>query len=147
MDTFARYPVYRLTLSRPKEIPEGYPCELVTIGDHIRKKRLDLGMTQIEAGEQMNVTESTVWNWEHGTEPEIRYIPAIIEFLGYVPFECPNEPLERLRYYKRINGLSYRRLGVVMGRAPEQLADWLSNGVRPCGKNILKIVGFLSGIM
>ncbi|MCL5237656.1 MAG: hypothetical protein M1353_07405, partial [Nitrospirae bacterium] len=31
-----------------------------------------------------------------GTEPELRHIPKIIEFLEYVPFECPNYPMEKL---------------------------------------------------
>lgn len=66
------------------------------IGDHIRKKRLDLGLTQIEVAEIIGVKESTVWNWEHGTEPELRHIPKIIEFLGYVPFECPEDTIGKL---------------------------------------------------
>ena len=54
----------------------------------------------------IGVTESTVWNWEHGTEPELRNMPKIIEFLGYVPFECLYDPIEKLRYFKQVNGLS-----------------------------------------
>lgn len=46
----------------------------------------------MEVAKIIGVTESTVWNWEHGTEPELRNMPKIIEFLGYVPFECPYFP-------------------------------------------------------
>ncbi len=49
------------------------------------------------------------WSWEHGTEPELRHIPKIIEFLGYVPFDCPENPIGKLRYFKLINRLSYER--------------------------------------
>ncbi|MEW6162172.1 MAG: hypothetical protein AB1606_02465 [Nitrospirota bacterium] len=63
-------------------------------------------------------------------------MPKIIEFLGYVPFECPEDPVGRLRYFKQVNGLSYERLGELMGRDPEQLMDWLSGIVRPCEKNV-----------
>jgi predicted transcriptional regulator len=66
------------------------------IGEHIRKKRLDLGLLQHELAETIGVTESTVCNWEHGTEPELRHMPKIIEFLGYVPFELPDDPLGKL---------------------------------------------------
>ena len=60
----------------------------------------------------ISVTEATVWNWEHGTEPELRHMPKIIdEFLGYMPFECPENPIGKLRYFKLVNGLSYKRLG------------------------------------
>lgn len=62
----------------------------------------------------IGVTESTVWNWEHWTEPELRYMPKVIEFLGYVPFEYPEVPLEKLRYFKKVKGLTYERLGEMM---------------------------------
>jgi transcriptional regulator with XRE-family HTH domain len=71
-------------------------------------------------------------------------MPAVIKFLGYVPFECPEDPIGRLRYFKLVNGLSYERLGKLMGRDPEQLTDWLSGRVRPCGRNIQGIIDFLS---
>lgn len=67
----------------------------------------------------IGVTESTVWNWEHGREPELKYIPKIIEFLSYVPFEYPEDPIGRLRYFKLVNGLSYERLNELMGKDPE----------------------------
>lgn len=116
---------------------------MVTIGDHIRKKRLDSGLTQLEAAEIIGVKEGTLWNWEHGTEPELRLMPAVIKFLGYVPFECPNDPLGKLRYFKRVNGLSFERLGALMGRDPEQLTDWLSGRHRPYKRNIQDITNFL----
>ncbi len=93
----------------------------------------------------IGVTVSSIYNWEHGTEPELRCLPAIIRFLGYVPFECPGDSLGRLRYFKLINGLSYERLGALMNRDPEQLTDWMSNGVKPCKKNFAKIKEFLKG--
>jgi len=49
----------------------GYPTNPVTIGDHIRKRRMDLGLLQREVAEIIGVTESSIWNWEHGTEPEL----------------------------------------------------------------------------
>lgn len=91
----------------------------------------------------IGVTESTVWNWEHGTEPELRHIPKIIEFLGYTPFECPEDLIGKLKYFKLINGLSYERLGKLMGRDPEQLMDWISGRHKPCLKNIESVYSFL----
>ncbi len=68
--------------------------------------------------------------------PELVHIPKIIAFLGYVPFECPDDLLGRLRYFKTVKGLSYIRLGKVMGRDPEQLTDWLTERKHPCKKNL-----------
>ena len=108
------------------------------------KNRLDLGLNQIEVAEIIGVKESTVWNWEHGTEPELRHMPKLIEFLGYVPFECPEDPVGKLAYFKRVNGLSYERLGKLMGRDPEQLTDWLNGRHKLCDKNQKKIENFLN---
>lgn len=83
-------------------------------GEHIRKRRLDLGLLQIEVARIIGVTESTVWNWEHGTELELIHVPAVLDFLGYVPWECPDDPVGRLAYFKKIKGLSYERLGELM---------------------------------
>ncbi len=118
--------------------------ELRTLGDHIRRRRLDLGLLQVEVAAEIGVTESTVWNWEHGTEPELIHIPAVLAFLGYIPWEEPENPVGKLAYFKKVKGLSLQRLGSLMGRDPEQLEDWLSGRVKPCGKNTEKIKSFLA---
>jgi DNA-binding XRE family transcriptional regulator len=61
----------------------GIPCQR-TIADYIRKRRLDLGLQQHEVAETIGVTESTIWNWEHGTKPLAKYLPKIIKFLGNI---------------------------------------------------------------
>jgi transcriptional regulator with XRE-family HTH domain len=81
---------------------------------------MDLGLYQRQVAEIIGVSESTVWHWERGIEPELRYMPKIIEFLGYSPFTCPADLLGPLRHYKLVNGLSHIRLGKLMSRDPEQ---------------------------
>jgi transcriptional regulator with XRE-family HTH domain len=113
------------------------------LGEHIRKRRLDLGLLQAEVAAEIGVTESTVWNWEHGTEPELIHIPAILEFIGYVPWEMPEETVARLAHFKKVKGLSFERLGELMSRDPEQLADWLSGRNVPMERNQRMIAEFL----
>ena len=69
----------------------GYPEHHITIGDHIRKRRMDLGLLQREVAEIITISESSVWNWEHGVEPEQHNNPKIIKFSGYIPFDCPDD--------------------------------------------------------
>ena len=121
----------------------GYPTNPVTIGDHIRKRRMDLGLLQREVAEIIGVTESSVWNWEHRVEPEQHYNPKIIKFLGYIPFDCPDDTVGRLAWYKRAMGMNLDHLGEAMGRDPEQLSDWLSGRHNPFRKNREKIELFL----
>ena len=115
----------------------------MTIGDHLRRRRIELGLYQKDVATRLGVTTSTVWNWENTGSVNLRFIPQIIEFLGYNPISQPEDLLERLSWYKQVNGLSLERLGVEMGRDPEQLADWLSGRHYPCQRNREEIEGFL----
>ena len=37
-------------------------------------------------------------------------MPSVIKFLGYVPFECPNDPLGKLRYFKPLRLEIYKKI-------------------------------------
>ena len=126
-----------------KQLLPGYPEFPITVGEHIRKKRMDLGLLQREVAEIIGVTESSVWNWEHGVEPEQHYNPNIIKFLGYIPFDCPDDTVGRLAWYKRTNGLTLNELGQQMQRHPDQLQEWLSGTRCPFKKSQERIELFL----
>jgi transcriptional regulator with XRE-family HTH domain len=46
---------------------KGYPTDPKTIGEMIRKRRLDLGLRQIDAAKMIGCDEMSVVNWEKGT--------------------------------------------------------------------------------
>jgi len=136
-------PAHKIEIPFKIQIPSGFSQEPVTLGDHLRRRRLELQLRQKDVAAKLSVTTSTTWNWEHGMDPEIRFIPRIIGFLGYVPFDCPDDTLGKLALFKKVNGLSCERLGVLMGRDPEQLEAWLSGRIQPFRKNLEKIEEFL----
>jgi transcriptional regulator with XRE-family HTH domain len=129
----------------PLQIPSlpEFAQEPVTLGDHLRRRRLELGMFQKDVAAQIGVTPSTIWNWEHGWTVDFRFIPQIITFLGYNPIPCPDDIIERLAWYKQVNGLTLEQLGTEMGRDPEQLADWLAGRHTPCRRNREDVERFL----
>jgi len=104
---------------------------------------MDLGLLQRVVAENIGVKECSIYNWEHGTEPELRFMPKIIEFLGYVPFDCPDNTLGRLAYYKRANGLSYEGLARRVGIHFEQLQAWLTGRTKPSRKSLCRLEAFL----
>jgi DNA-binding XRE family transcriptional regulator len=54
------------------------------VGDHIRARRLDLGLFQREVAERIGVSEATVYGWEKlGYSPSMRHWPGILAFLQY----------------------------------------------------------------
>jgi len=129
-----------LTIQLPIEITQ----EPVTLGDHLRRRRLELGLYQKDVAAQIGVTTSSIWNWEHGWTIDLRYIPRVIEFLGYNPIPCPDDVLEKLAWFRQVNGLTLEQLGAEIGRDPEQLSDWLSGRHIPGRRNRKEVELFLS---
>jgi len=65
-----------------------YPTEFKTLGDHIRKRRLDLGLLQKDVAKMLGANGASIMYWEtKRTAPSIELMPKIIDFLGYMPFE------------------------------------------------------------
>lgn len=57
-----------------------------TIGDRVRKRRLDLGLLQKEVADQLGVDLNTVHNWEcNKTTPQLGFLPRVIRVIGYDP--------------------------------------------------------------
>ena len=79
-------PFCHLRLRGTKPPVPGYPERPKSLGEHIKKRRLDLGLLQREVSAQISVNPWTVANWEKGrTIPAKRFVPKILRFLGYEP--------------------------------------------------------------
>lgn len=62
--------------------------EKKSFGEYIRKKRLELGLTQKELAEQLFVTESTVSKWERGLSyPDVSMVTSICAALHITEHE------------------------------------------------------------
>jgi transcriptional regulator with XRE-family HTH domain len=61
---------------------------LTTLGDHLRKARLDRGLRQDEVARELGVGYQTVSNWERNySRVGPRLLPKVVAFLGYDPRE------------------------------------------------------------
>tara|TARA_Y100000589_G_scaffold256531_1_gene245709 strand:- start:158 stop:562 length:405 start_codon:yes stop_codon:yes gene_type:complete len=102
-----------------------YPATLVTLGDHIRKRRLDLGIKQKELATIINVTKETIWNWENNRIiPRIQYYPKIMNFLGYCSYVYPTTWGEKLKLHRIHNGFSYKNLANILSVDPASIRRW-----------------------
>jgi DNA-binding XRE family transcriptional regulator len=64
--------------------------EPLTYGDHVRARRLELGLYRREAADLLGVDETTVYNWESNRNaPSPEVVPRIEQFLGYRPSPLP----------------------------------------------------------
>src|SRR3990167_3741304 len=57
-------PYVRTTLK--SLIPKPWEFEPKTLGEHIKRRRLELGLEQKDVAKQLGVTTDTVLNWEKG---------------------------------------------------------------------------------
>jgi hypothetical protein len=81
-DLIRSLPMCHLRLACSKPMSCAYPKELKTLGDRIRRRRLDLGMFQRDVAERVGVNETTILNWEKNrTQPTKRHISGVVVFL------------------------------------------------------------------
>ncbi|WP_337288363.1 helix-turn-helix transcriptional regulator, partial [Candidatus Methylomirabilis sp.] len=124
--------------------PSGYPAHPRSLGEHLRKRRLDLGLFQNQVANQLGVDEMTVVYREKARiKPSVRQLPKLVTFLGYVPFECPTDPLGRLRYYKRVQGLSCEALAQELEMDESMVTGWLAGKHRPSARSLERLDAFL----
>lgn len=110
------FPFCDRTLTAPIPPSPAYPTGLVTVGNHLRARRLDLGLVQREVATEIGVSAGTLYNWEvNRCEPEVRYWPGIVRFLGYDPSPEPTTFGERVAAKRRSLGLARKRLAQQLG--------------------------------
>jgi transcriptional regulator with XRE-family HTH domain len=124
-----------VTLKGQKPKSPKYPEKLKALGDHIRKRRLDLGLLQRETAERMGVDETTICNWESNrTSPQIHQVPEVIRFLGYNPLQVPETLSDTLRLARKVQGLTQKEMARRLGIDPTTLARWERGKSRPSRK-------------
>lgn len=106
-------PNYRWSLKAARPKP-GYPKQINTLADHLKARRLDLSLTQKEVAARLAVDADSVRNWEAGrSSPAIRWLPAIIAFLGDNPLPQPATIGKQIRRERIARGRSRRRLAQI----------------------------------
>jgi transcriptional regulator with XRE-family HTH domain len=100
------------------------------LGEHLRRVRLDRGLSQRHAAEAIGCHATALLHWEKGSaEPELRFLPAILRFLGYDPRPEPRTFGGRIRAAREAEGLTARELSRRLGLDPQTLAAWETDAV------------------
>jgi transcriptional regulator with XRE-family HTH domain len=122
-----------------------YPGELKTLGDHLRKARLDRGLSQPDVAKLFNVTTDTVTGWElERHQPTAKFARAIIAFIGYVPFANEDTSLgKRLRLARLVSGMTQKEVADLIDCDESNLRRIELDERRPQGKTREKIEAYI----
>jgi transcriptional regulator with XRE-family HTH domain len=139
-------PFCQLQLATTRPVRPGYPRVSRHIGDHLRKRRLDLNLLQREVAERLGASPAAITNWELGhTAPALAWMPHIIRFLGYDPRPMPEAIGSRLKAYRRGRGVSQEAMARQLGIDPGTLARWERGSREPRGEYLARAEGVLAG--
>jgi transcriptional regulator with XRE-family HTH domain len=120
--------------------------EARTWGDHLRRKRVSLGLRQRDAAADLGISVATLQRWEtNQTVPLVRLLPLIAQFLGYVPYVAPKSFGEWLLMVRQSRGLSRKRLALELGLDESTLARWERGLMRPTRRLQERAFAYLVG--
>jgi transcriptional regulator with XRE-family HTH domain len=96
--------------------PKDYSETPQSLGEHLKKRRKELGLLQREAAERMGIQRDTYVNWEKGkTEPVAAQFRPVLEFLGYDPTPTPTTLADRLQAKRRALGVTFEQVARYLG--------------------------------
>lgn len=134
-----------LTLKCKRPINAAYPSSLNTLGDHLRKVRLDRGLSQPQVAKLLKVTPDTVTGWElNRHQPPARLAKGIIRFLGYLPFKDEEVSLgKKLHFARLLSGKTQEQVAIRIGCDESNLRQIELDKRKPGKKILLKIERFI----
>jgi transcriptional regulator with XRE-family HTH domain len=98
-----------------------------TLGEHLKKRRRELGLLQREAAKCMAIHTETYLNWEKDkTKPVAAQFRPVVTFLGYDPMPEARTLGERLEARRRGVGVTFDQLAGYLGWDPATLTRYLN---------------------
>ena len=111
-----------------------------TIGDHLRKVRLDRKLSQEALANQLGIPQVSINFWERNIRyPEMVNVKKIIAFLDYYPFNEGVTLPEKLLKYRRVNGLTQRELAAILDVSDTTVKSWEDGKYTPVKETEQKI--------
>ena len=111
----------------PPVYTERLPKSLESIGDHLRKKRLERSLSVKEVLQYFSITSPSNYNnWEvkKSIQIPVQHYPEIVSFLNYCPIETFVTEGEKLALYRKYAGLTQRELAEKIGCRDATITKW-----------------------
>jgi len=139
-------PILPLNLTYPKPKHYKYPKDIVTVGDELRKTRMDRNLSQYAVAEMMGVNKNLVHEIELGKYGNTIYaLHYVCIFLGYLPTTLNIDTTTlrgKLFAHRIVYGLTYTALAKKVGLDKSTLARF-ERGRMAKEETIVKIEQYL----
>ena len=141
---------YRISARKPPArtiTPRPYPYSPITIGDYLRKRRIDLGLRQKDVAKLLKTNSTSIHNWENNlSQPFLQALSEIINFIGFCPYDSSLPIFQKLIIWRSFNGISQKEMAELIGVDPSTLARWEQNKRIPSFKQQQRISAALARI-
>jgi transcriptional regulator with XRE-family HTH domain len=123
---------------------KGYPATPKSLGEEIRKRRLDLNLRQIDVGKIIGCNEMTVVNWEKGHfVPRVNHVPKVVGFLGFNPIQKCDTLAQQIVSHRKARGVTQKGFAEELGIDPSTLARWERGKRIPTGIYLRRVIDIL----
>ena len=97
------------------------------LGEHLKKRRRQLGLLQREAAVRMEICKEACTNWEKDkTKPVAAQFRPVVTFLGYDPSPQARTMAERVEAKRRGLGVTFDQIAGHLGWDPATLSRYLN---------------------
>ena len=94
-----------------------------------------MNLKQEDVAKLLNTTTSSISNWERNDKkPSLEYIPRIIKFIEYCPYDVKLPISEKLVIWRSYNGISQKKMAKIVGVDPSTLGRWEQDKKTPSTK-------------
>lgn len=137
---------FTLTANRPKGTnrKKPYPFNPVSLGDFLRKSRLDNDWNIGEVAEMIGTSSLNIGNWESNrNEVSLEFKPRVYAFIGVCPYDASLTIVERLKERREYFGLTIKKLAEILEVDPNTVSAWERRIHQPGSRGFAKIGQFL----
>ncbi|MBS1683240.1 MAG: helix-turn-helix domain-containing protein [Bacteroidetes bacterium] len=103
----------------------GYPTDPKTLGDYLRRRRMELRLFQKDVAAIVGVSTDIVTLWENNqSDPTAKFVAKIIQFIGELPPIFPDTFAGRVKAYRYRHGLTHAQMGKLVGVDGSTIGAW-----------------------
>jgi transcriptional regulator with XRE-family HTH domain len=104
----------------------------MTLGERLRRYRMDLGMSQVDLARVLGVDPWTLLNWEKDrARPRARHMAQIWELLGEAGQLAPRDVPAQVRFARLRLGLTQAQFAELLGVNPSTVLRWEQGRTMP----------------